>query len=90
MTRAIGERCVHTGWELLALNVRNEHVHVVMRSEVEPEVVMGSLKRWATRALIEAGERRQGQKVWSRHGSTRYLWTEESVELACRYVTDGQ
>lgn len=28
--------------------------------------------------------------MWSRHGSTRYLWKDESLEAACRYVREGQ
>lgn len=32
----------------------------------------------------------KGEKLWTRHGSTRYLWNEASVEAACRYVRDGQ
>jgi len=87
---AIRERCSHAGWDLLALNVRTEHVHLVVRAGEPPELVMGSLKSWSTRALVGGGERERGQRVWSRHGSTRYLWTEESTELACGYVTDGQ
>ncbi|MGH2633676.1 MAG: hypothetical protein ACRDG3_09730 [Tepidiformaceae bacterium] len=29
-------------------------------------------------------------KVWSRHGSTVYLWTEPDVESAYNYVVFGQ
>ncbi len=90
VARAVHERCEHAAWVLLAINVRTEHVHLVVRSGEAPEVVMGSLKSWATRALVAGGLRERGQRVWTRHGSTRYLWTEESVEQACRYVTDGQ
>ena len=29
-------------------------------------------------------------KVWARHGSTRYIWDEKSLEERCRYVAEGQ
>jgi hypothetical protein len=29
-------------------------------------------------------------KLWARHGSTRWLWTRDAVEAACRYVVEGQ
>jgi hypothetical protein len=47
---------------------------------------MGDLKAWATRRLVEAGRRAQGQPVWARHGGTRVLWQAEAVEAACSYV----
>ena len=31
-----------------------------------------------------------GRKRWTRHGSTRYLWTDEDVKAAIRYVVEGQ
>ena len=51
---------------------------------------MNDFKSYATRKLREAGLCDAESKVWSRHGSTRRLWTEEAVESACRYVIDGQ
>jgi hypothetical protein len=51
---------------------------------------MTTLKAWSTRRLREARLVEVGARVWSRHGSTRYLWTTESVETACRYVIDSQ
>ena len=30
------------------------------------------------------------ERVWSRHGSTKYLMTEDSVERACIYVAELQ
>jgi hypothetical protein len=30
------------------------------------------------------------EKLWSKHGSTRYLWTDEQVDNAIAYVLYGQ
>ncbi|MBN9493009.1 transposase [bacterium] len=85
------EVCQHKGWTLLASNVRTNHVHVVVAAaEVTPEFVMNTFKSWATRAMVASGALPHGTKAWSRHGSTRYLWTERSVHDACVYVLEGQ
>ena len=57
----------------------------------QPEAMMNAFKSWSTRGLQEEGlvelvER--GGRVWSRHGSTRYLWNHGAVEAACAYVRD--
>jgi alanyl-tRNA synthetase len=51
---------------------------------------MNDFKSYATRRMIEKGLVSQGANVWSRHGSTRYLWDEESVAAAGRYVMEQQ
>jgi REP element-mobilizing transposase RayT len=87
---ALREVCAYRGWHLLALNVRTSHVHAVVKASATPEKVMNDLKARATKRLREADLVGPDAKVWSRHGSTRYLWDERSVESACRYVTEGQ
>jgi REP element-mobilizing transposase RayT len=86
----IREVCAHRGWHLHAVNVRTNHVHAVITSGVAPEKVLTDLKAWATRRLTEAHALPRGTKVWSRHGSTRYLWTEKEIEDACHYVVECQ
>jgi len=51
---------------------------------------MDSFKAYATRKLREATLLDQDVKPWARHGSTRWLWTEEQVERAIDYVINGQ
>ena len=86
--RVIGEVCVVRRWALWAVNVRTNHVHVVLAGPCAPELMMTSFKSWSTRRLQEEGLLPRGQRVWSRHGSTRYLWNHRAVEAACRYVRD--
>jgi REP element-mobilizing transposase RayT len=82
--------CRNRAWKLRALNVRSNHVHAVVAGEVIPEQIMNAFKSWSTRRMIETDAWPSGTKAWSRHGSTRYLWTPEAVDMACRYVTEGQ
>ena len=87
---ALDETCRFRDWSLLALNVRTNHVHVVVAAEQAPERVLTALKANATRRLAERGMRLGGRHVWTRHGSTRYLWTEDAVAAACRYTLEAQ
>ncbi len=88
--KAIRSVCDHRGWRLLAINVRPNHVHVVVNAADAPERVMTTFKAWATRRLIEAGFIERGTHVWSRHGSPKYLFKPELVDEKCRYVIEEQ
>ena len=87
----IAAHCDHRGWELCAVNVRSNHVHVVVGyAGCKPETVMGELKARCSRRLHEAGLIASDQPVWTVHGSTRYLWNEQDVRGAAEYVLEGQ
>lgn len=90
MRDTIERVCLHRNWTLATLNVRTNHVHLVVTADLRPEYVMRSLKSWATRDLVSAGLLEPGTTLWTRHGSTRYLWNAASFEAACAYVRDGQ
>ncbi|MFW6124563.1 MAG: transposase [Pirellulales bacterium] len=89
--RAITDHCEHRGWTLHTLSVRTNHVHVVVSgTDASPERVMVQLKAWSTRRLRAAGLLSPDARLWTKHGSTRYLWNEPSVAGAIRYVTEMQ
>lgn len=90
VAETIGAVCCYRNWQLHAAEVRTEHVHVVVRGDCRPEAIMTTLKAWCTRRLREAGLLATDSKVWSRHGSTRYLWSEQALEQACRYALEAQ
>ena len=48
---------------------------------------MAQLKSWCTRRLVAAGLAHTGQKLWTDHGSTRWLNHEEGLSSAVDYVT---
>ncbi len=87
---AIREVCAFRGYELLAINIRTNHVHVVVAALCKPELLMNSFKSYATRHLRKSTILEDTVKPWSRHGSTRYLWKERHVEIAIDYVVNGQ
>ena len=87
---AIRNVCKHRNYPVYAINVRTNHAHVVVASLSKPEIVMNSFKSYATRKLREEHLIKRDIKPWARHGSTRYLWTEEQLAQAIEYVLFGQ
>ena len=90
VTSAIREVCDHRGYTLYAVNARTNHVHSVVGAGYKPEAVMNSFKSYATRKLREAKLISDEVKPWARHGSTPYLWTDEELQRAIDYVSNGQ
>lgn len=86
--RTIREHCGIRNWTLHAVNVRSNHVHVVVSSDRKPEDVMHQLKSWSSRKLNEAagGKRRW----WAYHGSTKWINDQAYLANAIRYVLERQ
>ena len=78
LLEALREVCFHRGWGLRAA------------LEVRPEKVMNAFKSYASRGLNRLGNDGPERKRWARHGSTRWLWKDEDVQEAIRYVVSGQ
>ena len=87
---ALREVCRQRGWSLLAAQVRTNHVHVVVEAGVRPEIVMNAFKSYASRGLNRLGRDGSDRKRWARHGSTRWLWKDQDVQDAIRYVVEEQ
>jgi REP element-mobilizing transposase RayT len=87
---ALKDVCVNRGWSLLAAHVRANHVHAIVEAEVQPEKVLNDFKAYASRKLNQLGRDQPGQKRWARHGSTRWLWSDQSVREAVKYVVEEQ
>ena len=82
--------CQFRKWALLAAHVRSNHIHFVVHALLSPEQVLNTVKAYASRCLREAALDLDRKKRWSRHGSTRYLWTEAQVEATIQYVVYEQ
>jgi REP element-mobilizing transposase RayT len=88
--KTLKEVCLHRGWNLLAAHVRSNHVHVIVEAAVPPEKVMNDFKAYASRALNLLEGEEGGRRRWARHGSTRWLWKDQDVRDAIRYVVEEQ
>ncbi|MGE0600233.1 MAG: transposase [Dehalococcoidia bacterium] len=87
---AIRERCQFMEWSLVALNVRTNHVHVVVFATEPPERVMTSFKARSTTTMRQRGLIGTESRVWTRHGSTRRIGNERDLEAVVTYVMEGQ
>jgi REP element-mobilizing transposase RayT len=88
--KAIRHVCEFRGYVLIAINVRTNHVHIVISAAAKPETIINAFKSNATRELRAAGLVGKDKSVWSRGGSRRYLWKPHHVEAAVSYVVSGQ
>lgn len=87
---AIEDYCNFKGWPLLALNVRTNHVHMVVKAAESPSKMLNAIKARVTRLLREAGEFERGRPIWTERGNKGKLLTQEAVANAINYVTNQQ
>ena len=87
---AIKEACIYRGWQLEAAHVRSRHIHNVVGASADPEFVLNTFKSYSSRKLNRAGLDPGRCRRWTRHGSTKYLWTPESLAAAIHYVIEEQ
>ena len=78
------------GWRLWAVHVRSNHVHVVISADDQPGRLMSDLKARASRELTKDGWDDAERRRWTRHGSTKHLFTESQVHEKIRYTLDAQ
>jgi len=90
VVKAIRKVCAIRGYRLIAVNVRTNHIHVVVAAAAAPDKVMSAFKANATRELRHADLIDEELSVWSRGGSTRYLWKPCSVDAAVDYTHNRQ
>ena len=86
---AIQETCRYKEWRLIAAHVRTDHVHCLLQGLVTPEVMLSTLKAYATRALRQqftSGD----AKIWARHGSTLYVWDVKDLDAVTHYIVHEQ
>ena len=88
--QAIKEYCKTKGYILFAINVRTNHVHIVVGVKASPERVVDSIKAAATKRLRELGLVTEDKKIWSRGRSRKYLWRSAQVAGAIDYVLYAQ
>ena len=87
---SVSSVCRYRGWILHAAHVRTNHVHVIVEAEDKPERVLNALKAYSSRSLNNLRRDTAGRKRWARHGSTRWLWTDQETCDAIRYVVEEQ
>jgi REP element-mobilizing transposase RayT len=86
------ETANYRGWELIAIAIMRNHVHVVVGvpGDPEPETILGSLKSYGSRRLNREFGKRESDTWWTEGGSRRRLKTESNVLAAIAYVRDQE
>ena len=89
--KATRDLCARRNWTLLAINVRTNHIHVVVCiGPKKPKDALIALKANATRQLREDRLWLHEHSPWADKGSKRNLWNEKSIREACNYVNNEQ
>jgi len=90
---AIRDHCRFRGWFLWAAHVRTNHVHIVVGTDREaksPEQMMTEFKAYASREIRSRTADASNLKYWTRHGSTRHLSSDDSLNRAIYYTVYEQ
>ena len=97
VNETIASHCQTRAWHLHAVNCRTNHCHVVVTANShDGETVRDQFKSWGTRKLKEL-ERSRGDVAgrirehwWTKKGSVRLLFDEESLAAAIQYTLEAQ
>jgi REP element-mobilizing transposase RayT len=84
------DHVVYRGWKLHAINVRSNHVHVLVMADISRFRVRDQLKAYATRPLRKHPERITSPKIWSRGGDCRIIDDEDGLKQVIDYINNRQ
>jgi len=97
VNQVVHNHCEIRGWTWYAVNCRSNHCHVVVTAvDYDGEQVRDQLKSWAKRRLKDHQRAQPSLKGdvrehwWTRKGSVRKLFDDESLEAAIRYTIEAQ
>jgi REP element-mobilizing transposase RayT len=82
------ETAAYRGWELLAVAIMANHVHLIVGvpGDPEPDMLLRDFKSYASRSLNRLAGRPTGGTWWTESGSRRKLPNESAVSAAVGYV----
>jgi REP element-mobilizing transposase RayT len=78
------------GWTIHALNVRSNHVHVVVTSDKAGRVTRDQFKANTTRVLREPPNPVDRNHFWTRGGDCREITDDAALAAVVEYVTNRQ
>ena len=85
----IRKHCEIRDWELRAVSVRSNHVHIVVTaSATKPETAVAQFKAWCTRNLKSSHPDRE--RFWTEGASTRWINDDTSLASAIEYTLEAQ
>ncbi len=78
------------GWEIHAVSVRTNHVHIAVTAAAEPKKVRDQFKANATRVLRQSSTPVSNKKVWTRGGDIEVIDTTDELARVVEYILDAQ
>jgi REP element-mobilizing transposase RayT len=95
--QTIRAHCEIRKWHLHAINVRSNHIHVVVTADRDANEAMNQFKAWCSRKLSDAAglqspvARKAGRRRWfTEGGDLEMIEDEKYLENAIQYVMEGQ
>jgi REP element-mobilizing transposase RayT len=86
----IRSACEKRSWGLIAVHVRENHVHTIVEAPSTPEMIAHALKSFASKHLNLAQLDEPERKRWARHFSRRLLPNRDAVDRAVHCVVANQ
>ena len=82
----------YRGWQLFAVAVMADHVHVVVgvTGDPDPSDILGDLKSYGSRSLNKKWTKLKSETWWAESGSKRKLPTPDAVLAAINYVIEQE
>lgn len=77
-------------WELHALSVRSNHVHVSVSAREIPTKVRNEFKAFGTRALRASPFFLKQERIWPRGGDIEDLDNDYELEQVVRYINEAR
>ena len=78
------------GWELHAVSVRSNHVHIAVTACAPPKRVREEFKANGTTALRRMQNPVTHAKVWTKGGDIEFIDTDDDLEQVVIYITEAQ
>jgi len=86
----IGEHAEIRGWDLAAVSVRSNHIHVAVVAAAPPKQVRDQFKANATRILRNMVSPVTHEKMWTKGGDIQFIDTDEDWEQVILYIVVAQ
>ena len=81
--------CEFRSWGLHALNVRSNHLHIVVTAaDYQPDQAASQFKAWCTRKLKAAHPTRK--RFWTQGASCRWINSDDALAKANEYTNEAQ
>ena len=83
----IPEICARGHWTYHTCAAAPDHVHVVLSSTFDPQVIRKLLKRWLGQELSKTWPLQKDQSWWAEDGSTKWIFDDKYLHNAVGYVS---